>query len=572
MEARLVQLPRHAIHRPRRRRRIAAAAVALGGAAVAVLVVAQARDRSPPAATAAALHPTLIARFRPDTGQRFGAITPAGEAMIYSSGTTAWREDRGTGVRTSIPVPDGLEVDSIDVAGDVVLFAGLGRGGQRELWRAGAPPVRLHAGDAFLTALAPTGDRVAVTTAGRVVILDAADGAERDAVEVAAPPMALGSSPGGGLTLARDDEGVLLIEEAAPGSPPRPLLRRDLGGLPLGLAWTSPRTIAIAMTTPQLGGTGRGFIVELDASGGGAPRILLDRDGEMISNLIATPAGLFFSSILLENRILLGRLDDLDDTTDLALLPTGSPGEGTLAGWLDDDTLMFTTRRGAEMMPARQRRDGPLELLGAAGLPVAVDGDALLLLRTTGERCAVIRSEGGVERTLVERPCTAALNLTCAGTRPPCLVGEGTPGRRSYAPLDVERGTIGPTAYLDERPWNGMAPHTALSPDGRLLAIAHFGDEVDVVEVATGARRILRPGHGERLQCLGWSHDGGYLLATDTQRLLFAIGRLDLDGGYRPLVTSPHRVFCRPRVSPDGRWLAVTSNDVSPSYWLLERR
>ena len=137
-------------------------------------------------------------------------------------------------------------------------------------------------------------------------------------------------------------------------------------------------------------------------------------------------------------------------------------------------------------------------------------------------------------------------------------------------PVDLATGAIGAPLYVDHHPRAERVAMPALAPGGKLLAISHFENSVDLVDLETGAVRTLAPGGGVRVQCLGWMPDASAILATDAQESLVTIGRLDFDGHFEPMVASETRWYCDPRVSRDGRTIATLAGELAPSYWIYE--
>jgi hypothetical protein len=230
---------------------------------------------------------------------------------------------------------------------------------------------------------------------------------------------------------------------------------------------------------------------------------------------------------------------------------------------------LFATRRGDSQAGGLQAPGGAFELAvdtPADDVPQAFVGGDTISMRRDDAHCQVARGD----RVLADLPCGDAPGLVCADAHAPCAVTRGAQGARTFAWIDLDTGAIAPPFYTDSTPPTGRAPIPALSPDGATLAIAHFLPTVDLVDTRTGAKRTLAPGNPLRIQCLGWMPDGSSLLATDAQEAIISVGRLALDGVYTPIVSSPVRWYGDPRVSKDGKQLAVLTNDLTATYWLFE--
>jgi hypothetical protein len=143
----------------------------------------------------------------------------------------------------------------------------------------------------------------------------------------------------------------------------------------------------------------------------------------------------------------------------------------------------------------------------------------------------------------------------------------GTPARGTVSRIDLESGAA--TRLLT----NAAAP--IWSPDGSRIAFTQFGAEpgptvtVAAVDGNTPPRRVLEQ---LRTQPTDWSRDGRFMIGgVNSPDTSWDIWIADADGGaFRELVREPFQQR-EGRISPDGQWLAYTSNDAQGAWEVYVR-
>ena len=96
-------------------------------------------------------------------------------------------------------------------------------------------------------------------------------------------------------------------------------------------------------------------------------------------------------------------------------------------------------------------------------------------------------------------------------------------------------------------------------------------DEITILTLATGERRIIRPNNVKNLTDVAWAADGRSLFATTTNIRRAEVFHIALDGTASLLRTFESQVASNPRPSPDGRSLLVGVLQTNANAWVIER-
>jgi hypothetical protein len=224
---------------------------------------------------------------------------------------------------------------------------------------------------------------------------------------------------------------------------------------------------------------------------------------------------------------------------------------------------------------------GARELLRAAPSAAAEDapgaGPELPLTPLTCAGGAVLYRAGGALRRLelaprVERPLPVAsplAELRCAGDRAaPCLARLVERDALRYLSFDPARAVLGAELY---RGSPGGAPHAALSPDGKTLALARGRELLLVTADGAAPRRHLLDPDAEPT-ALAWVSDGQSLMLStfSASSPRFAVLRATPGGLFDRILESETRWYGRAVASPDSRQLAVEARDARVDLWLVD--
>lgn len=561
----------------RRRRARIGGAVVLGVAAIAAVIAArrtsagQAEPReagaslSPPAAPDS-LPPVTLHRDRVGEGHERRLLTGDARSWVVSSPRrdALWLEDRATGLRTRLALPEGrlarrsdtIAATSADGAVVVVRMEDL------SVWRTGrglTVPVRLHEHGNGPVCLDATGARVAVSENQPDAPIDIRatdDGRLLGQTE----PGHLCAWAGERLVLGwRDDpdhEVHLRLVELAGGGRPLPTLRGELSALAVVDDW-----VVVAHELQPLPSIGVLTAVSL-VDGTTVP--LLPAGEHKLGPLGVTAAGILIGRLVEQRGYWIGALGG---ATSIALLPLSA--EARFGGeWLDAATLAI----GGERRMVRHDVDnGTRTTLDAPGNVVVGRVNRGVITKVFDEadpeRCAVhLVREGGPTRRLAVGPCRT-LQLQCDGARR-CVLGERDGDHQlAFRELDPVTGARG--AFVLQLALRDT-PRVAIAPDGRWLV--EHGGHGEVVDPRTGSRT---PIHAEldRIDDWTWGHDGGYALAAGQHAGDAVVARVELAGARAGatvvLTRSDAASFSAPRVSPDGKYVAVVKVERPLEYLLV---
>ncbi len=583
----------------RRRRVIAAAAVVAAMAAVGGSLALRHRSAPPQPRWA----PVLLAHEHLGHPSVAGTISRDGTTLVFMSSTgEIWTERRGGGARRTFPLPEGTEPLGawLEAIGQLVAsdhgeraFLQLPRSGRDEIWE-----IDLGTGRAMQRWPTTQSDPPAVA-------FDVApDGAT----------LLVGTQAG-------DDARWWLWRLGASGhhrplgdpvetlwdarwSPDGRRVARVVG--PLSLGWVeildadSGRLLETLqrfcfkvdwLTSESLACFGRGvssslknptrpFVYEMRLGSPADARVLYV-GAQVPVHLRATRAGVFFASYSQEQHL---RVLDIGSRT-LQPIPSGTLAD-THAGWTSDGTMVFAGQIGGRFSLVALGLDGRAETIqetGIAEIPLCVLGDVIIYARFfEGELFYPFGRIADRDVTLFRRTLASApvalgtskgfVDVLCAGDRaPPCYLAEQDGANVRLLEWSPDTGTRGREVLR----WSGPTHlgEGALSPDGRIVARALYDvdrprerGEIVLLPIAGGNPTELHCPECGAAEYLTWDPDG-HIVASERAPGRFRVVRVLADGNIEVLADSKTLWFMEPRVSPDGKTIAVLATDMSKSYW-----
>jgi len=143
--------------------------------------------------------------------------------------------------------------------------------------------------------------------------------------------------------------------------------------------------------------------------------------------------------------------------------------------------------------------------------------------------------------------------------------------RAGLSAFDPATGRVRDLAALADK--GAGVTFWGVSPDGTTVAFGQFawggGDQVTLLRLATGEKRIVQLKNFKNLSEIAWAPDGRSLFGTTGTLLGGQVLHIGLDGTTQLLHMFESQIVGNPRPSPDGRLLLVgaTSN-----AWVLELR
>jgi hypothetical protein len=294
----------------------------------------------------------------------------------------------------------------------------------------------------------------------------------------------------------------------------------------------------------------------------------------VLGDLRTSKAGILLAAFSLEQQLAL-----VDTAARRAVpIPTGLLTHTHAAGWLGDGSLIFGGHVDGRIGIFRRWPDGRIDLVkppaADSEIPLIVLGDDIVYGRFPGgERTYPYTDPAAGDVALFRRTPDGRslplgishrlIELVCAGDRaPPCFLLEAvSEGARAVAwdPRDGRRGAEAARWQL-----GGMLESPALSPDGRSFARPANREGFAVIPTDGGPPRPGACAGCGQLTFLTFDPQGSLLAAGlgGDYRLI----RIGADGGVDVLLNETSLWMKDPRVSPDGRSIAVLTADVSTRY------
>ncbi len=234
-----------------------------------------------------------------------------------------------------------------------------------------------------------------------------------------------------------------------------------------------------------------------------------------------------------------------------------SPDRSLVAGSVPGELVVWDVRSGEEVFHvfARSRPRGltwsrDSTLLGFVtedGLPHLVD--------RTGRPTAAPPGAGRVDEVI-------ALALTPDGGR---VVTSHRPRGRGGAGRVLVHDRVSRRLLAE---WPATGNRLAVSPDGRLVAVAVAGGDVDLHDLLTGSRVLPLVGHATTVRDLQFSADGRRLATAGQDG---TVRLWSTSSGKEELVLRGHRsAVLSARLSTDGTRLVSASGDGTVRVWALD--
>ncbi len=575
-----------------RRRR----AVAAGAITAVAAVVGAAFIWSRPAAPPARWNPVLLAREHPGNPGQIGTASRDGSTLVFASHTEIRTERRGGGGRRTFPLPEGIE----DIAalalsdGGERAFLQVFRSSREEIWEidlgTGTPTQRWPTSEPRPPALAYGVLDVALDGA---TLLVATEGEERPEgnrqlwrLDSSGHRRAVGD-PWQGSALLRDTrwspDGRRIARSGKAAGAGTDLPRVEILDAKSGrllerlprhcyfVDWLTSASLA-CVTWMEL----QAVIYELRLGNSGDARLVyVGAPYQSVGNLRTTQAGVFFSAWSHEPHL---KTLDLGSKT-LRTIPAGTLTD-TQAGWTSDGNMVFAGQIEGRFTLMSVRPDGPPRIVqetSVAEIPLCILGYTIIFGRfPDGERTYPWGQFPDREVTLFRRTLASApvalgssngfVDLLCAGDRtPPCYLAEYDGGHVRLVEWSPDTGIRGREVL--RWPAADYLSSAALSPEGRFVARPLHGGAIERLAIDGGERTSLPCRTCGVVQYLTWAPDGN-LVATDVGRGAgYRLFRILPDGTAEVLAESDHLWFKEPRVSPDGKTIAVLVADLTASFW-----
>jgi len=567
-----------------RRRRIglAAAAGVLVASAAAVAMVP--RDER-----------TSMSEWRPDVigvesegnPARDGTSSKDGRLLAFSSRRAIWTQRRGTAERVPVPLPKGaydLFTQRLSHGGERLFFVlnPLHESGS-EVWRVELPsgtPERIYsppgvlclyfdvAADGQTLALVEQDDKasqfrlrlVAAGQTGRTLV-------EPEPGDVITSPTI---SPGGRrVAFVRSSPSMAASLEwvdVATGKRTQVGPARRFGVV----EWSADDTLLLVVAGPDGGPRVREIVVADDGS------IRRQRDVYRVPpdvdlwRIEATKAGVFIQRGPADGRLRVALLPL--DAPKLRVLPTGSEVDRHAAGWMPDGDMVLAARVGGQDAVVTGTPEKGFKVAGTfgdLGEPLWIMGDRVFYRRPGDTPETFTLAVGGLSPPVTPlTQLSQSARVYCAGGRAePCVLAEPM-GKDTIAyEWDPRTGKRG----RDVLRWEGYPKSvSALSPDGKTLAFIDGKRSVSTLSLSGGAPRELTPASAYTHHELAWTSDGA-VLAT---RCCFPeLVRIDPDGKSTVVMEMGTQWLGDPVVSPDGKTVAVSVNDMAHTYlWVANRK
>jgi hypothetical protein len=345
--------------------------------------------------------------------------------------------------------------------------------------------------------------------------------------------------------------------------------------------WTAPDRIAFAETISD--DTIAITEVALDASHAlaGEPRRVWKEPMTNVSRLHFRGGRFIYLRADSQRDVYVGRLsaDHARIESPLARLTT-SDSSDSLAGWLPDGRVLFTsTRDGVARVYAQSLKARTPEAISPDGMEAfavgAIASGEVVAIRHDGAKSSVVALKpGGGVREIFELGAIDVHQgraLVCArcGTTAPsrCVISEAISVGWKASMFDPLTGVRAPPFHHAR---DASAVYCSLSADGSTLYVPEDSD-IAIVDTTTGHSREIRGPSGARIQFA--LPDGPKALLVSgmsLERATYGLARLDEAGRLTPLWSSDRLWIHAPMLAANGRDLAAIVREFDSDIWMLE--
>ena len=532
-----------------------------------------------------------LTAFAAENPVRALAVTLDGATIAYADQEGVWTAPVSGGARRAVAMPKeqrAAQPQEIDFFPDGMrLLVGWSTKAGDATWIVpldGAAPTQVRT--AHDSALSPDGARVAFVRDDAVLV-----GAVQGGVTTRVAPLGrdeialLAWSPSGeALAVTRVEPGGrsgTLDVAALDGTWTRTIVAGRQLGHTGGMrpTWTAKDRVAYAETINDEEVAIAEQRIDTAHEPLGPPRRIWQGPLATIGDLTFRAGRFFYVRSDSQRDVYVGKISADGSKLDAPLVRfTSSEADDSLAGWLPDGRVLFTSMRDGKARiyaqalgtHAAQAIVGDDEMAAVGAL---ANGDVVAIRHEGAASSVVVASPGGALRELFSLgaiPFRFGRALICArcSTNGPsrCVIGKN-------AGEDVELFTFDPTTGARSAPLvrkqTTSLLYCSLSADASTLYLPER-NEIHAVTLATGAEHIVKGPDSSYLQ---------YVSPLDARRSLvtgmglfdmnYAIGRMDPGGHMTPLWTSDTLWIHSSIVAPNGRDLAAVVRIFDTDVFML---
>ncbi len=538
-----------------------------------------------PSASAALPRARALAASSGDNVTVAAALSPDASLVCFVDAEGFWLQptDGGARQRLGIPHRPGDEARLFFFPDGRRVLASVGQYGRRTNWIAavdGSPGERQAERLGDVVGLSPDGTRVVVATADTLELHDLTG-----ARLLTLAPTVKGHwiapvrfSPDG-QKIAYVDGHDLRVTSIDGATTQRLMVepRLNMGGLST-LAWPSPDRILFGSNAGERGSVSVGEIhVDQEGRPIAPARTIWTGRGVALDSLTTAGDRMAFILIDSEAGISVGSLhgsESLATALSTQLLSADQPESEPAIGWIPDGRVVFVANDRSVHARSMQGSDGA-RLAAARSLLEVLRTGAIVYARDAEDM------PGGSARVFIKASDQAEVALSLwAGNTPLLRCAAGDPARCVLAGAGTSQ-SLSLVNLRTERPWRPPvdAPcetvrNVDVAPAGNSVAVICMDGSVQLVDTRTAVHETLAVHPALTFQSLSFAPDGKslYLTGVNGETASFGLVESDLQGHGRLLAGSNSRWFYSPRVSPDGKSLAVAERVYRTSLWLLEPR